>query len=188
MHSRQGGRIVIRHLWPHERAAYRDHLLRLDAEDRRMRFGGTVRDGFIHAYCADLDWSRVIVIVALVDGVLRAAGELRPLDGFPPSQAEIALSVEKPYQNKGIGSEILRRLIVMARNRSIRSVFMVCLPENLKMRRLARKFEGAITFRDGDIEGRIAPLWPDYASLIEEALDEGRTLVQLTFGGAPIAA
>ncbi len=188
MSSDKVERIVIRHLWPHERAAYRDHLLRLDDEDRRMRFGGTVRDDFIRSYCAGLDWSRLIVIVGLIDGELRAAGELRLIDGHPPARAEIAITVEKPFQNKGLGSEILRRLIVIARNRSIRCIYMVCLPENLKMRRLARKFDSEIAFLEGDVEGRITPLWPDYASLLVEALDESQSLIQSTLGGAPLAA
>ncbi len=188
MPSNKAPRIVIRHLRPHEREAYRDHLLRLDDEDRRMRFGGTVRDDFIRSYCAGLDWAHLIVIVAVIDGVLRAAGELRLMDGFPPARAEIAVTVERPFQNKGLGSEILRRLIVIARNRSVRSIYMVCLTENLRMRRLARRFDGKIAFLDGDVEGRITPLRPDYASLLVEALDESQSLIQSALGGAPLAA
>ena len=34
---------MIRKLWIGERDAYRDHLLRLDTESRRNRFGGATR-------------------------------------------------------------------------------------------------------------------------------------------------
>ena len=35
---------VIRKLWISETDLYRDHLLRLDGESRRNRFGGAVAD------------------------------------------------------------------------------------------------------------------------------------------------
>ena len=41
----EGG--VIRKLWSGETRAYRDHLLRLDAESRHNRFCGTIADGII---------------------------------------------------------------------------------------------------------------------------------------------
>ena len=41
---------VIRKLWISEADLYRDHLLRLDGESRRNRFGGAVADEFIRGY------------------------------------------------------------------------------------------------------------------------------------------
>ena len=41
---------VIRKLWIDRAGPYRDHLLRLDPESRRNRFGGAVADEFIANY------------------------------------------------------------------------------------------------------------------------------------------
>ncbi len=41
---------TIRKLWIGEAELYREHLLRLDAESRRNRFGGAVSDEFIRKY------------------------------------------------------------------------------------------------------------------------------------------
>src|SRR6478736_10134661 len=41
---------TIRKLWIGEAAKYRDHLLRLDPESRRNRFGGAVSDEFIENF------------------------------------------------------------------------------------------------------------------------------------------
>ena len=41
---------VIRKLWIDRAGPYRDHLLRLDAESRRNRFGGAVSDEFAKAH------------------------------------------------------------------------------------------------------------------------------------------
>ena len=40
----------IRKVWPVEATAYRDHLLRLDAESRRNRFCGAIADDIIRSY------------------------------------------------------------------------------------------------------------------------------------------
>ena len=41
---------VIRKIWIDRAGPYRDHLLRLDKESRRNRFGGAVSDKFIENY------------------------------------------------------------------------------------------------------------------------------------------
>src|SRR5437868_14062498 len=43
---------AVRRLWFGETELYRQHLLRLDAESRRNRFGGAVSDEFIARYAA----------------------------------------------------------------------------------------------------------------------------------------
>jgi hypothetical protein len=48
---------VIRKLWIGETAGYRGHLLRLDQQSRRSRFGGTVSDETIAKYVATLSAS-----------------------------------------------------------------------------------------------------------------------------------
>ena len=45
--------VVIRKLWIGETDKYREHVLRLDPQSRRSRFGGGVSDEFIKNY-ADL--------------------------------------------------------------------------------------------------------------------------------------
>ena len=41
---------TVRRLWIGETELYRQHLLRLDAQSRRNRFGGAVSDEFIRRY------------------------------------------------------------------------------------------------------------------------------------------
>ena len=76
---------VIRRLWAVERAKVRDHLLRLEREDRQRRFGGSVTDAHIETYCAGLDWGRGVVLGYVEGGEVRAVGELMPLGAAPPA-------------------------------------------------------------------------------------------------------
>ena len=68
-HLIDGG--TVRKLWIGETPLYRQHLLRLDAESRRNRFGGAVSDEFIQRYAEPAALNGAIIYGFFVDGVLR---------------------------------------------------------------------------------------------------------------------
>lgn len=168
---------VIRRLWPVERDEVRAHLLRLDPEDRRLRFGGQIGDEAVGRYADRLDWHRALLIGRLVDGEVRGLGELKPLSDAWPRTAELAFSVERAWQNRGIGTDLLRRLIVMARNRMIRRLNMICVPENHKVVRIARKLGARPEFQPGEVEARLIVPWPNQVTYLLELIDEARAMV-----------
>jgi hypothetical protein len=114
---------TTRKLFVTEYHKYKDHLLRLDGESRRMRFGMSVDDEFIANYVLKLHDMKSIVFGHIIGGNVCAAAELRPLGSQMRGEAEAAFSVEMPYQDSGIGTELLRRLVRAARNRSIHLFF-----------------------------------------------------------------
>jgi GNAT superfamily N-acetyltransferase len=138
---------VIRKMWIDRAGPYRDHLLRLDKDSRRNRFGGAVSDEFIENYI-ELSLSLDAVIHGFfVDGILRGVAELRPLgDGFA-DEAEVAFSIETPWQSNGVGTALLERTLLAARNRGIKLLHMACLVNNARMIELARKFEAGAEIR-----------------------------------------
>ena len=167
----EGG--VIRKLWIGETAQYRDHVLRLDAESRRNRFGGAVSDDFISNY-ADLTASLESVVHGFfIHGTLRAAAELRPLGLRFPHQAEAAFSVEKPWQSHGVGSALLRRTLLAARNRGYGHLHMACLADNRRMQQLARKFDAELTFDFETVIGEVESSRPTPLSLMRELMSDG---------------
>ncbi len=174
--------LQTRRLGPGERDRLLDHLLRLDAEDRRLRFGGQVSDEHARAYCARLDLRRSVALGWFVAGELRAVGELKPIDDA--GTAELAVSVERPFQGRGIGTELCRRLIVRARNRLVAKVYMLCLPYNRRMQRIARGLGGALAFHPGEAEARLDLPWPDLLTGAEEWLDEAAAVLLPREGAA----
>lgn len=169
-----------------ERPLLRDHLLRLSPEDRALRFLSDVSVGHIEQYCAGIDQHPRIVVGYFVAGVMRGAGEIVFNAGVPfRANCEVALSVESDYQNGGVGTELLRRLLVLARNRGVSKVTMRCMRSNRRMQKLAKKFEGELHFAAGDVEGTLYPRWPDAASLFEESWEQGCAMLNLVFGLAP---
>ena len=166
------GEGTIRRLWPMETDKFRDHLLRLDPESRRMRFAHSVSDAFIAAYASRMTAYGSLVYAYMVDGEVRGAAELRRLGDTWGEEAEAALSVEPPYQDHGVGTDLMGRVMRAARNRNIRRLYMSCLAENAKMQAIARKHAATLRFESGDVVGEILPPQPDYLSLVKEAAED----------------
>ena len=164
---------VIRRLWTSDAHLYRDHLLRLDGESRRNRFGGGVSDDFIRSY-VDLSIGLDAVIHGFfVDGTLRGAGELRRLGTRFAEEAEVAFSIEKPWQSHGVGTALLERMLLAARNRGLRHLHMACLAENRRMQQLASKFDAELTFDFGSVVGEVEAPQPTPLSLMREMVADG---------------
>jgi GNAT superfamily N-acetyltransferase len=113
-----------------------------------------------------------IVYGFTLDGGVRAAAELRRLGDAWGEEAEAAFSVEKAYQDQGIGTELMGRVVRAARNRGIRRLYMSCLAENSKMQAIARKHEADLRFEYGEVVGEIMPATPNYFSILAEAAED----------------
>ena len=164
---------VIRKLWIGEAAHYRDHLLRLDGASRHSRFGGGVADEFIRNYVQATFGLSAVVHGFFVDGVLRGAAELRPLGPAFAREAEAAFSIETPWQSHGVGSALLGRTLLAARNRGIKTLHMACLANNRRMQELARKFDAELSFDFGSVVGEVAAARPTPLSVLREFVADG---------------
>jgi len=82
-------------------------------------------------------------------------GELNaPDDGLT---SDIAFSVEPEFRNRGIGTAMLRRLILSVRNRKIQHLRMNCHGQNQAMQVLARKFKADLRVDYAETVGDIMP-------------------------------
>jgi len=163
---------TVRKLWPTETDKFRDHLQRLDPDSRRMRFAHGVSDSFIEDYASRMNEMGSIVYGYFEDGKVRAAAELRTLGDHWSDEAEAAFSVEKPFQEKGLGTELMGRVIRSARNRGIHHLYMSCLARNAKMQSIARRHDADLRFEYGEVIGEIVPNGSDYYSLFQEAVED----------------
>jgi RimJ/RimL family protein N-acetyltransferase len=170
----EGG--LIRKLWDVEAPAYRDHLLRLDAESRRNRFCGGIADDTIRSYAVAARGGDVILHGFFVDGVLRGVADLRIVRPLDRREAEAAFSIEKPWQSRGIGSALLERTRLAARNRYIKHLHVSCLPQNRRMQKLARKFGAEITFDYDTVIGTMENANPTPLSLMQELAADSHSL------------
>jgi len=169
-------RADIRRLWRTDQAAFRDHLIRLDDTSRHMRFGGGVSDAFLRQYAEHCFGKGDLVFGAFVDGGLHGAAELRSSQAIWTElapfnrhiHAEAAFSVEDAFRKRGLGEKLFRRLTEAARNHGVEVVEIVCLPENVPMRRLAAKFKADFSFENDQLLGKLTARRPTPLSLIRE--------------------
>jgi RimJ/RimL family protein N-acetyltransferase len=181
---------TIRKLWPAETEKIRDHLLRLDRGSRRMRFAHGVSDSFIEDYAARLTDMGSVIYAFFVDGEVRAAAELRKLSDTWGKEAEAAFSVEPAWQDMGIGTELMGRVIRAARNRGVMHLYMSCLAENAKMQAIARRHGADLRLEYGEVVGDIVPQEPNYFSVLAEAMEDrvGYMLAVLDLHGRIVKA
>jgi GNAT superfamily N-acetyltransferase len=162
---------TVRRLWIGEAELYSQHLLRLDTESRRNRFGGAVSDEFILRYAESPTLSGAVIYGFFVDGVLRGAAELRLLEHA--GDAEAALSVERAWQSRGVGTALLERVLLAARNRQVERLHMLCLGENRRVQQLARKFGAELSFQSGSVVGEMKAPHPTPMSVMRELAADG---------------
>ena len=167
---------VLRRLRPADLGGFRDHLLRLDGQSRQSRFGMEASDEFVMAYAERCFGIDDVIYGFLCDGVVRAAGELRGIGhnlplGFGGS-AEAAFSVEVDWRRRGIGAQLMGRIVRAARNRRAQTLYMSCLANNEPMLRLARKFSAQLRFEPEAAHGEVAPRAPTPATYLGEAADD----------------
>ena len=173
----EGG--VIRKLWVSEFDQYLAHLLRLDDESRRNRFGGAVSDEVIRAYVERADGLGTIVHGFLVDATLRGVAEIRLLGTPFADSGEAAFSIEKPWQSHGIGSALLERTLLTARNRGIKHLQLICLSDNQRMQQLARKFDAELTFDFGSVIGEVETPFPTPLTMFRELVSDSRMVASV---------
>jgi GNAT superfamily N-acetyltransferase len=164
---------LIRKLWIGEAGIYRNHLLRLDRDSRHNRFGGAVSDEFIENYVTTTFGLNSVIHGFFLDGVLRGAAELRPLGPAFAREAEVAFSIEPEWQSHGVGSALLERTLLVARNRTIKTLHMACLANNRRMQDLARKFEAELSFDFGSVVGEVVAPRPTPLSVMREIVADG---------------
>lgn len=171
-HGPMNSAMNVRKLLPSEAAKLRSHLIRLTLEQRSMRFMGTLDDAAVGEHCERLNWFRTVVIGFFDGGVLRGAAELQIADNRLPILCEVAITVETAWQDRGVATELLRRILVIARNRSARGVQISCFGDNYRIQHVAQKFGAQFRFRAGASEAEIPTSLPTPWSLCEEAIDD----------------
>ena len=98
-------------------------------------------------YFTRIDYGRDMALVAIEgkgadERIIGVARLMREPNG---ERAEFAVVVGDPWQGTGIGAALMERLIVVARDRNIRSIWGIVLPENKQMLSLGEKLGFRIT-------------------------------------------
>lgn len=116
----------------------------------------TRRERLVRACFIDYD-KEIALVAETTDGDVIAIGRLRKLP--QRSGASFSLLVADPYQRQGIGTEMLTRLVEIAKQEGLAHLFALMTPENELMRRMLEKFGFRLHFhrkKTGLVEGELA--------------------------------
>jgi RimJ/RimL family protein N-acetyltransferase len=167
--------VPVRELHAGHRAEILRHLLLLNEEDRRLRFGTQTPDEVIHHYVEGLDFNKDTVFGSF-DSQLNLVGMAHlaylPKTKGQPQAAEFGVSVLSDGRGQGIGTALLARASVHSRNTRIETLFVHCLANNRAMMHLAQKTGMRVEYAYGDADAylKLSPANP--GTIVEEAANE----------------
>ena len=157
----------------------RAHLLRLHPDDLRSRFMATPPRRFVGRYVRAIDWRNAVLVGCFIGRSLRGVAELYPIKGC---HAEMAVSVERRFQGRGIGTGLLSRTFLLARNRGFTELEFRCVANNWQMRKLVQRFDGQISIEAMEAAAIVHSLPPTAATYASEMVEQanlfGATLVR----------
>lgn len=167
--------VPIRELHAGHRDEILQHLLLLNEEDRRLRFGTQTPDEVIHHYVERLDFDKDAVF-GNFDSQLKLIG-MAHLAYLPKAKgqsqaAEFGVSVLPEGRSQGIGTALLARAAVHSRNTHVDTLFVHCLANNKAMMHLAQKAGMRVEYAYGDADAYLTLPPANPATIVEEVANE----------------
>lgn len=170
-----GQAIPVRELHAGHKDEILNHLLQLNDEDRHLRFGTQTPDEVIAHYVEHIDLNKDTVFGIFNDD-LKLIG-MAHLAYLPESKnqtraAEFGVSVLPEGRAQGLGTALLQRSAVHARNTRVETLYVHCLASNKAMMHLAQKAGMRVEYAYGDADAylKLSPASP--ATIVEEAANE----------------
>lgn len=151
-----GERVTIRPAKPVDERRIQEHFYNLEKDDIIARFFHE-KTSFVHDEVKGvslIDYIKDLTILAVVGefgfGTVIGIGEY--LVDPATNEAEIAFSISKPYQQKGLGTILLNKLAYAARENGISGLMAYTSPQNKAMNKLFRRLPYKVeSFFDGDM-------------------------------------
>ncbi len=133
--------VLIRPIGRQDARAEREFIQGLSAESKRMRFLGQITspsDELIDRL-TDIDYVNDIALAAITKeaGKEKIVGVSRYAADGTRERCECAVVVADDWQNKGVGTALMQKLIKIAQERGLRLMESIDLAENIEMRELA---------------------------------------------------
>ena len=170
-----GQAVPVRELHAGYRQEILNHLLQLNDEDRRLRFGTQTPDEVITKYVEHLDFNKDSIF-GIFDADLKLIA-MAHLAYLPETKgqtraAEFGVSVLPKGRSQGLGTALLERSAVHSRNTRIETLYVHCLASNKAMMHLAQKAGMRVEFAYGDADAYLKLSRASPATIVEEAANE----------------
>ena len=112
--------ITIRPMAPSDEKGLLDFFRRIPQEDRFYLKEDVTSPEVIHRWAENLDYSRALPLLAIMDGKIVADGTLHHLRaGARRHIGEVRVVVDPAYRNRGVGRGLLNKLVDLARDKGV---------------------------------------------------------------------
>lgn len=158
-----------------------DHLVMMDEEGRRWRFGYAVSNEAIHIYTDSIPDDDLIFGIrsGITSDTIVAAMHLA-FDKNHKS-AEMGISTLPESRRKGYAERLMRYSVDILRNRGISQLYSVCLPDNQPLLKLLQKLNiTSVYSNEGDKEARINIPMAGIDSFLNEVSNERLVIIDKT--------
>lgn len=157
---RDGTRVTIRPLQRDDKEALLEFFLGIPEEERFFLKEDVTSPAVISSWVENMDYRRVLPLLAIVDGKVVADGVLvRRRGGARDHIGEIRIVVAPAYRNRGLGSAVIRELCDIADDAGLEKVLFEVVAEKEKDALKAAEWSGfmRVCTLEGaarDIDGR----------------------------------
>jgi acyl-CoA hydrolase/GNAT superfamily N-acetyltransferase len=152
----EGEAVTIRPAKPVDERRIQEHFYNLDKDDVVSRFFHE-KTSFVHDEVKGvslIDYIKDLTVVAVVGefGFGRVVGIGEYLLDLATHEAEIAFSISKPYQKKGLGKILLNKLVTAARDNGVAGFMAYTSAQNKGMIKLFKTLPYKVnSYLDGDM-------------------------------------
>lgn len=161
-----GALLDLRAIQPSDKTALDEGFGQLSAESRRRRFltaksSLSDKDLSYFTECDGVDHYAIVAIrTASVDRAPEGVGVARIVrTDDDPAAAELAITIADSWQGRGVGRQLLERLLAAAAERGIQRICAMALTDNEKIRRLLEQYDNGVGIgpaKDGVLQFTLA--------------------------------
>lgn len=115
------------------------HLLRLDVNDRYLRFFAALNDEAVTRYVYEMIDFKTQKGYGIYDTDKKTLIAFAHIIEDGNGTAEVGISVDKNLRGAGLAKDLMERILVHCKANGVNTIFMSCLRENKIMQSIARK-------------------------------------------------
>ena len=162
---RDGDKVSVRPLEPDDKVRLREFFERIPEEERYYLKENVASAKVIHGWTANMDFSKVIPIVAVSGDAIVADATLH-LNRAPARHhlGEVRIVVDPAYREVGLGSRLIREVLDIAAGLGLAKVVFELVAHREKEAVLAAERVG---FKEvATLEDRVKDFWGNYQDLV----------------------
>lgn len=136
-----GTRVLFRTLQPEDASLYPDFLSNVTAEDLRLRFFGPMAQVSpqLIEKLTHFDHRRAMAFIAIDEATGKMLGVVRLYDDPNGRSAEFAVLLRSRLKSRGLGWQLMRRMIEFAKDKRLETVHGQVLSENTAMLKMCEE-------------------------------------------------